>query len=114
MSEVLSELLRHIEWARSAGRPFEREAFVVEHGRSYIGKRVNNFRQRARKKCFVNAGRLALERRGTYVEGFAMSPRSHAPVHHAWITLDGVHAIDVTWPNAPECSYFGIPFSKEF
>jgi hypothetical protein len=30
--------------------------------------------------------------------------------HHAWNTLDGVHAIDTTWPNAPACAYFGIQF----
>jgi hypothetical protein len=30
---------------------------------------------------------------------------------HAWLTIDGVHAIDQTLSDAPECDYLGIPFS---
>src|SRR5262245_35725576 len=115
MNVVLSELHWHIEWARSAGRSFEREAAVVKHGRSYIGvKRLKNFRQRARKQCFVNAGRLALDGRGTYVEGFAMSPTSQSHIHHAWITLDGENALDVTWPDASKCSYLEFHSPKNY
>ena len=34
------------------------------------------------------------------------------PFHHAWITVDGVHSIDVTLRDTgPDVSYFGIPFS---
>jgi len=31
---------------------------------------------------------------------------------HAWVTLDGLHAIDVTWRDGPNCHYFGIVFPK--
>jgi hypothetical protein len=85
---------------------------VVEHGSPYIGiDRPKGYRPRAVKQCFVNAGRLAFEDRGFYVEGFAMSSLG-SPVHHAWVTLDGVHAIDVTWANAPAHSYYGIQFPR--
>ena len=40
-----------------------------------------------------------------------MTKLNHA-FQHAWITLDGVHAIDVTLRDpAPDVLYFGIPFS---
>jgi hypothetical protein len=60
--------------------------------------------------------RLAIEGRGTYVEGFAMSAPGQSAIHHAWITTDNVHAMDLTWTN-PELftdpHYFGIPFPLE-
>jgi hypothetical protein len=31
-------------------------------------------------------------------------------VAHAWVTLDGVHAVDQTWPQ-PGLGYFGIVIS---
>jgi hypothetical protein len=54
---------------------------------------------------------LALDDRGTYVEGYA----SHrgCPKHHAWVTLDGAHAIDVTRDNPGDCHYFGIAFPNK-
>jgi hypothetical protein len=42
-----------------------------------------------------------------------MTKLNHA-IQHAWITLDGVHAIDVTLRDpASDVLYFGIPFSLE-
>jgi hypothetical protein len=85
---------------------------VVEHGRLYVGRsRPKGYRKRAAKQCFYNAGRLALDDRGIYVEGYAS--HSGYPVHHAWVTLDGTHAIDVTWDKPADCHNFGIAFPKE-
>lgn len=39
--------------------------------------------------------------------------RRRSPIHHAWISLDGQNAVDQTWPDAEQCSYFGIAFPKE-
>jgi hypothetical protein len=92
------------------------EEAVLHYGRPFIGiSRPKGYRQRGVKKCFVNAANLALYRGGTYVEGFALSPNDRDfPIHHAWITLDGVHAIDVTWRcQASDCHYYGIPFSND-
>ena len=49
----------------------------------------------------MNAGALAFQARGTYVEGFALDPNA-ARIHHAWVTLDGIHAIEVTWRISAE------------
>src|SRR5262249_40362402 len=32
---------------------------------------------------------------------------------HAWVTLDGVHAVDVTWDAPADCHYVGVAFPKE-
>ena len=86
---------------------------VVDHGRPYLGRcRPKGSRKRAEKRCFYNAAALALRDRGTYVEGYACR-RDGLVHHHAWLTLDGVHAIDVTWDNPADCHYFGIAFPKE-
>ena len=54
--------------------------------------------------------RLVLDERATYVEGFIMTDLGLT--HHAWVTLDGAHAIDVTLPDVVGCEYFGIPFTN--
>jgi hypothetical protein len=85
---------------------------LLEYGREFVGiPRPKGFRrQMARKKCFRNAGILMGRKMGTYCEGFVLNPPFRFPIHHAWITVDGKTAIDVTLPCASECFYFGIPF----
>jgi hypothetical protein len=88
---------------------------VLEHGRVFTGiERPKGYRQWAMKQCFRNAATLALRDKGCYVEGFAISSSGSIYIHHAWITLDGVHSVDVTWRDAPSCHYFGIEFNKRF
>jgi hypothetical protein len=106
---VVASLQHTIELSSDS---LDAEKAVIKHGQPFIGiERPKGFRQRAKQACFRNAMNLALDGRGTYVEGFAIV-RDY-PVHHAWTTLDGVHAIDTTWPNAPVCQYFGIPFTTK-
>jgi hypothetical protein len=87
---------------------------VIEYGRSFVGvKRPSEYRLGPIKNCYANAGNLAVDDEGIYVEGFAMSPGTGLPFHHAWLTTDGVNAIDVTLRSpAQDCSYFGIAFSR--
>jgi hypothetical protein len=85
--------------------------YVLAYGRAFVGiPRPKGFRrQRARKRCYMNATRISWATGATYVEGFAM--RANMPLfHHAWVTMDGVHAIDQTLPDAEQYEYFGIPF----
>jgi len=90
------------------------EKAVLKYGRSFVGiERPKGYRPRAPKNCYQNAGDLACTGRGQYVEGFAISGNTGACCQHAWITIDGVHAIDVTWRNAVQCHYFGIVFPAE-
>jgi hypothetical protein len=85
------------------------ERAVISRGRPFIGiERPKGYRhQRAIKQCFWNAADAAMRGRGTYVEGFVVTPDDWWPFHHAWLTLDGQHAIDQTLPDAPKCHYFG-------
>ena len=89
------------------------EEAIRRYGRPFTGiARPKEFRPRTIKRCFNNAGNLASAERGIYVEGFGM--RHDWLFHHAWITVDGVHAIDVTLRDTgPGVSYFGIPFSPK-
>jgi hypothetical protein len=85
------------------------QPYVIEHGRPFTGiKLPKGYRRRAEKQCFFNAGMLAMESRGTYVEGYAIR-RANILIHHAWITVDNVHAIDVTWTHPEQSGYFGVP-----
>jgi hypothetical protein len=91
---------------------------VLAYGRPFVGiARPRGYRLGPPSDCYRNAGALATDDRedyGTYVEGYAMSPRGGSPMQHAWLTLDGTNAVDVTWRHsAEECQYFGIPFSNE-
>jgi hypothetical protein len=117
MHPVLAELQYHLDqmarWRDKypdkypGWKPDPVRRAVVNHGRPYVGiARPKGFRKRKDKLCFANAGDLALDGRGIYVEGFAGA----LPTHHAWLTIDGVHAIDPTWDNAPDVPYYGIPF----
>jgi hypothetical protein len=48
---------------------------------------------------------------GDYVEGVAVCDLGFI-LAHAWVTLDGVHAVDQTWPQ-PGLGYFGILIPQE-
>jgi hypothetical protein len=90
-------------------------------GKLYTGiKRPKGFRQLARKQCFGNSRILATEmdwrrrgwpRRPRYVEGLVIGiTNCVGAIHHGWLTLDGIHAIDVTLPDASDHIYFGVMF----
>jgi hypothetical protein len=83
-------------------------------GRPFVGiARPKGYRQMTRRACFFNAGRLVSAERGQYCEGFVTTPSGWRWIHHAWVTLDGKHAIDTTLPYGPESDYFGIVFPIE-
>lgn len=86
------------------------QTIVLKHGRTFAPqRRPKGFRLRTPKECFLNSFYVADAGRGTYVEGFAMVKDLH--FHHAWVTLDGVHAVDVTLRLPEEAQFFGIAFS---
>jgi hypothetical protein len=92
---------------------YDAELLALKYGQTFAGiRRPKGYRQMAKKQCFCNAQSLAEMDRGTYCEGFVLSPGSGPAFLHAWITLDGRSAIDVTLPGAEECKYFGIPFGE--
>jgi hypothetical protein len=115
MTDITADLKNMLhEYQERGWSAFDISA-VLNHGRPYIAaKRSKEYRARKPKRCFSNAAKLAFRGLGTYVEGFAAF-RGNVPLHHAWITLDGLHAIDVTWVwhDPDDCHYFGIEFPGE-
>jgi len=101
-------------WKGAAFEQSERTfANLVANGSLFTGiRRPKGFRQMMRKNCFRNAQILAIEGRATYVEGICVA-RSVPWIGfaHAWLTLDGEHAIDVTL-DAESHAYFGIAFEE--
>jgi hypothetical protein len=120
---IRERLQRELNWQRESDARWEREGFeapraylqkvVLDHGREYVGiERPRGFRRQwARKQCFRNAAVVAMGGQATYVEDYAMSGTSGLLFEHAWLTVDGVHAIDQTLPDALATEYLGIPFA---
>jgi hypothetical protein len=108
--------LQHLKWKLEQGAIDPAAKTVLKFGKQFVGvARPRGYRWRAQKQCFSNSHELALKGKGTYVEGFASSAVDpNFPVHHAWLTLNGEDAVDVTWRSPPEkCFYFGIAFPNE-
>jgi hypothetical protein len=71
------------------------EELVLKYGRPFISvDRPKGFRLGAKKECFLNSYYAADKGQGFYVEGYGL--HEDWLFHHAWITLDGLHAVDVT------------------
>lgn len=89
------------------------ERLVLQYGTHFNGiDRPKGMRLGPAKNCFWNSYNGAGKHDGVlYVEGFAMV-RGYPPIHHAWISLDGIQAIDLTLRDrASETEFYGIPFS---
>lgn len=91
------------------------ESYVLQFGRPFFGNPQSpKYRKGRAKRCFVTCGNHATEGRGTYVEGFAITPDSPMLIHHAWLTSDGTDAVEVTWKSPAEKNhYFGLPVSSQ-
>lgn len=59
--------------------------------------------------CFDNAAEVTAEYGLRYVEGFATTPMSGMPIHHAWNLDAEGRVVDVTW-SVTGLSYRGIEF----
>jgi hypothetical protein len=89
------------------------QAIVLKHGRPFVPQpRPTGMRLRKKKYCFVNSATLAIEERGMYVEGYAMTPDGFH-FAHAWITRDGIHALDATLRSILHFQFLGIPFPQK-
>ena len=88
-------------------------SFILEHGRSYErGAWPPGWRKMRDRRCYMNAGRIALaDHHYRYVEGYAET-KLGIPVPHAWLTDASGKAFDPTWKNRGT-SYFGIEFTAE-
>jgi hypothetical protein len=96
-----------------SGRNSTYRLVQISETSSLGAERPKAWRQRAPKQCFRNASNLAFDKKCLYVEGFALARVDGLMIHHAWVTIDGVHALDPTWADATVCAYFGIAFRAE-
>lgn len=89
------------------------ERIVLEHGTRFAGiDRPKGMRLGPIKNCYRNSYHAAGRHQGMlYVEGFAMV-RKTLLIQHAWISPDGIHAIDLTLRHtSSDIEFYGIPFS---
>jgi hypothetical protein len=95
------------------GTPSLMQRFVVRNGRPFTPtKRIG--RKRRAKMCFSNSTDFVIgKRQGTYVEGYALcKAMPFMPIHHAWVTMDGTDAMDLTL-DAEGYEYFGVVFERD-
>lgn len=105
----LASRLEDGQWVTKHGTV---EKFLIDRGRPFVGiARPSGYRGGS-ASAFENAYASAIgasDCRGVYVEGLTLHHREQKLRHHAWLTTDGVHAIERTWTTeATEFHYFGI------
>jgi hypothetical protein len=109
----LSANLHFLDGRIVCGNPsIEMLEALRQRGKEYVAiPRPKGFRhQKEMKECFYNAYTTAMKRReARYVEGLAFAPNG-TWLPHAWLTTDGIHAIDQTWNYQEGIRYFGIQF----
>lgn len=92
------------------------EDLVLKQGKFFTPEtRPADVKLGAKKECFSNAARLALERSNlTYVEGYAMiNDGLPLPIAHAWCVDKKGRVVDNTWEK-PGVAYFGVPFKTSY
>ncbi len=93
----------------------ERDAsarYVLEHGKPFVpSQRPKGLRKRRNRYCFANAASVVGDYPDLgyrYCEGWAVSASGHSlAIQHAWLTVDGSTAVDVTWLE-PGLAYLGV------
>lgn len=104
MNNVEETLRQQVAAWETLGHPALMERFVLRNGRAFMPARRVGRRGRL-KQCYANATSRVLRHGGEYVEGYTLT--CGLPISHAWVTLDGVGAMDPTLP-ADEHEYFGV------
>lgn len=93
---------------------YGRGGFILAHGRSFTFD-LTSFQgtRGTAHKCYMNAGKAALDGLGTYVEGYVSV--GGVPIAHAWLTdaAGQVHDLTLSKPGSVR-EYFGVPFRVDF
>lgn len=129
-------LREYVERLAAGGSGYH--AALLAHGRQFRGRTRSSAVQDAARwaararprwhRCYLNAGEFAVAHRwAEYWEGVWRYAAGDAPVHHAWVRLDG-HLIDFTAEDVTrrarrrgfdllppdEQEYFGVHVPTEF
>jgi hypothetical protein len=88
------------------------DQFVLDNGKPYYMDE-NTFKGKMgpQKLCYMNAGRMALDGKGTYVEGYV---NVGLPIAHAWIERDGKVIETTIRDKAHVKGYYGVPYETEY
>ena len=109
MTNLESSLRRMVDGWESLGHPALLERFVLRNGRAFTPRKRIGRRRKARH-CFQNSTHFISEQDGEYVEGYV---DCIIPIHHAWVTINGTDAMDLTLKDTEDREYFGVVFSRE-
>lgn len=86
-------------------------AYVLHYGRSFSpAPRPPGVRKRRSRYCYRNATLFVqeIDERYAYCEGWALSSLDGGmTVQHAWVTLTGDKAVELTWAE-PGRAYLGV------
>lgn len=85
--------------------------FLSKHGKQFTPITVPLSGTYPLGRCYKNAA-LCSGPVKTYCEGYAVAKNLTIPLSHAWLSTDGVEAIDPTWEDGVE--YFGVGFTQDF
>jgi hypothetical protein len=94
--------------------------FMLDHGCHFKATPLRpDIRKGQMKACFSTSQRLITASRNTedaliYVEGYAVSRTTPIAIHHAWVVDRDGMVIDPTWSDPQDCTYFGVPFSRDY
>lgn len=104
-------VVRYVLSIAGMGQAFARA--IRDHGAVFTSQALPpEFERGPKKKCFMNAGRLAMERDDLiYCEGIA---HNIIPVEHAWCIDREGKVIDPTWDEPEKCAYVGVAFDTEW
>jgi hypothetical protein len=113
--DIKQDLTERVENWAMLGHPSLLERFVLRNGKAYTpGKRIGH--KRTPKECYANAANFVLRRStkkpATYVEGFVISNKLPIPILHAWVSMSGDDAMDLTL-DAENYQYFGVAFDTD-
>jgi len=114
----LREELAELAAAESGGGEYRgMYDLLVREGETYspieVPAELSRRVARTPHKCFQRCYSVAIDTGWTYVEGVAVDPGSvWFPVHHAWLTKDGVVAVDLARPFDSDREYLGVPIQS--
>jgi hypothetical protein len=121
---IRDQLIQQIEFSKQFSHPAIIERFVVRGGQEWQprDRKTNNivFPSRQKSMCYMNAAHAMMYWKNAnnpklvYVEGFAVRPSLGILIQHAWVgDIETSFCFDPTWNDPTECSYFGVPFTRE-